>query len=353
MTRAIERINEKELAGATKKSWHDDYKDSAYIFIGNLDYHLTEGDVLAVFSQYGEPTDINLVRDKVRGVRRGSFFSHVRVSVRVCLSGHLSASLSSLAGRTLRVDHVRDYEAPEIREMKRMQRKGKLHEHIEKQQEEVGDSDGPPTAPVREALLKELRGEGMVTGTGEVQERQQQQEGADDTQDDEYDLEAALKRQRKKAKKQAKKEKKKEKKEKKKRKKEKKEKHRRSKDEPGHVGSNDGSDSDNHSQDSKQQRATAQDSVPASTRRHDSPDAHSPRGGDDEHRHRQDRGAVRYEGRHRDRRVSSSRGRRSRSRDRSRGHDDGHRDRERERDRRHDRRDYRRRSRSRSPVRRR
>jgi hypothetical protein len=36
---------------------------------GGLDNRLTEGDVIAVFSQYGEPVDINLARDKVRDHR--------------------------------------------------------------------------------------------------------------------------------------------------------------------------------------------------------------------------------------------------------------------------------------------
>lgn len=33
---------------------------------GNLDYGLTEGDIITVFSQFGEISDVNLVRDKVR-----------------------------------------------------------------------------------------------------------------------------------------------------------------------------------------------------------------------------------------------------------------------------------------------
>lgn len=32
----------------------DDYKDSAYIYVGGLDYELTEGDVVTIFSQFGE-----------------------------------------------------------------------------------------------------------------------------------------------------------------------------------------------------------------------------------------------------------------------------------------------------------
>ena len=33
-------------------SWHDEYKDSAYVFIGGLNYELTEGDVITIFSQF-------------------------------------------------------------------------------------------------------------------------------------------------------------------------------------------------------------------------------------------------------------------------------------------------------------
>lgn len=43
------------------------YKHSAYIFAGGLPYDLTEGDVLAIFSQYGELVDVNLVKDKDTG----------------------------------------------------------------------------------------------------------------------------------------------------------------------------------------------------------------------------------------------------------------------------------------------
>lgn len=52
MTRAIAKINERELTRGAGKSWHSDYADSAYIFIGNLDFRLSEGDVLTIFSQY-------------------------------------------------------------------------------------------------------------------------------------------------------------------------------------------------------------------------------------------------------------------------------------------------------------
>lgn len=49
----IQRINEVELKRGTpeNQSWHADYKDSAWVFVGGLPYNLTEGDVICVFSQ--------------------------------------------------------------------------------------------------------------------------------------------------------------------------------------------------------------------------------------------------------------------------------------------------------------
>lgn len=47
---------------------------SAWIFIKNLPYELTEGDVITVFSQYGEVVDINLARDKDKGHSKGFCF---------------------------------------------------------------------------------------------------------------------------------------------------------------------------------------------------------------------------------------------------------------------------------------
>ena len=52
VVKEINRINLKELElGASGASWHDEYKDSAYIFVGGLHYDLTEGDVITIFSQ--------------------------------------------------------------------------------------------------------------------------------------------------------------------------------------------------------------------------------------------------------------------------------------------------------------
>ena len=60
-----------------KASWHAQFAHSAYVFAGGLPYELTEGDVLAIFAQYGEIVDVHLVRDKETGkVRRRGRHPH-------------------------------------------------------------------------------------------------------------------------------------------------------------------------------------------------------------------------------------------------------------------------------------
>lgn len=107
-------MNAKELRlghTGTLSSWHRQYKDSAWIFVGGLHYELTEGDVICVFSQYGEIVNINLVRDRKTGVSKGFAF--------LCYEDQRSTVLATdnlngikLAGRIIRVDHVEKYKVP-------------------------------------------------------------------------------------------------------------------------------------------------------------------------------------------------------------------------------------------------
>ncbi|XP_026321985.1 RNA-binding motif protein, X-linked 2 [Hyposmocoma kahamanoa] len=105
------KLSERELSGNSKSSWHDQYKDSAWLFIGGLPYDLTEGDIICVFSQYGEIVNINLVRDKATGKSRGFAF--------ICYEDQRSTILAvdnlngiKILGRTMRVDHCEQYKAP-------------------------------------------------------------------------------------------------------------------------------------------------------------------------------------------------------------------------------------------------
>ncbi|GMT32466.1 hypothetical protein PFISCL1PPCAC_23763 [Pristionchus fissidentatus] len=192
------KLNERELAmgiaGDLTKSWHQVYKDSAWIYIGGLPYDLTEGDVISVFSQWGEVVNINLIRDAKTGKSKGFCF--------LCYQDQRSTVLAvdnfngmELLKRMLRVDHVEEYKVPKYKEdadeeTKRLWEKGCAPEAIE-----LPDMDESQIKKAKKRLKK------------------QQQAIAGLEQDDEILMEV------KKAKKIAKKEKKKAKKEKKKEKK--------------------------------------------------------------------------------------------------------------------------------------
>lgn len=112
--RAIQRKNELEaqLGLTDVASWHDQYKDSAYIYVGGLPFGLTEGDVICIFSQYGEPVDINMIRDKKTGKSRGfAFLGYEDQRSTVLAVDNLNGS--QVLGKTLRVDHVSDYKRPD------------------------------------------------------------------------------------------------------------------------------------------------------------------------------------------------------------------------------------------------
>ena len=131
----LNKMNEREIdmgVAGTSKSWHNQvdiflskrlnyfgffknifhqYKDSAWIFAGGLPYELTEGDVICVFSQYGEIVHINLIRDQKSGKSKGFGF--------ICYEDQRSTILAvdnlngmKLCGRLVRVDHVHTYKLP-------------------------------------------------------------------------------------------------------------------------------------------------------------------------------------------------------------------------------------------------
>lgn len=110
----IQRINDLELEKGltyTSASWHTKYRDSAWVYAGNLPLNLTEGDVLCILSQYGEIEDINLVRDSDSGKSRG--FAFVKYEdARSCVLAVDNLTGSQVLGRTLRVDHVEKYRLP-------------------------------------------------------------------------------------------------------------------------------------------------------------------------------------------------------------------------------------------------
>ena len=133
VVKEINRINERELElGLNGASWHDEYKDSAYIFAGGLHADLTEGDVITIFSQYvhevtlyqlidnnrlcryGEVMDLNMPRDKETGKPKGfSFLMYEDQRSTILAVDNLNGAI--VLGRTLRVDHVKNYKQPKMR----------------------------------------------------------------------------------------------------------------------------------------------------------------------------------------------------------------------------------------------
>ncbi|ESO05011.1 hypothetical protein HELRODRAFT_145168, partial [Helobdella robusta] len=113
-TKNLQKLNQKELElglSGTSTSWHKDYKDSAWIFVGGLPYDLTEGDIITVFSQYGEVVNINLIRDKTTGKQKGyAFLCYEDQKSTILAVDNLNAI--KILNRMIRVEHVKDYKIP-------------------------------------------------------------------------------------------------------------------------------------------------------------------------------------------------------------------------------------------------
>lgn len=123
----VVKLSERELTSNSKSSWHDEYKGSAWIFVGGLPYDLSEGDLTSVFSQYGEIANMNYVRDKETGKPKGFCF--------ICYEDQRSTILAvdnfngiKLLGRTLRVDHVKDYKPPKEKDDKNKRKRGDFND---------------------------------------------------------------------------------------------------------------------------------------------------------------------------------------------------------------------------------
>lgn len=81
-------------------------RDTAYVYIGGLPFDLSEGDILTIFSQFGEPTYINLIRDKESGKSKGFAFLKYEDQRSTDLAVD-NLGGASVMGRVLKVDHTR------------------------------------------------------------------------------------------------------------------------------------------------------------------------------------------------------------------------------------------------------
>jgi len=120
---AIKALSEREIEQEIfdyEASWHKQYRDSSYIFVGGIktshpdkenDKSLTEGDLVTVFSQWGDIYDVHLVRDHHTGKSRGFGFIGYE-DARSCALAVDNANGLTLCGNVLTIDHVMEFRAP-------------------------------------------------------------------------------------------------------------------------------------------------------------------------------------------------------------------------------------------------
>ncbi|KAG7110023.1 RNA-binding motif protein like [Verticillium longisporum] len=106
--KAIQALNKQEIENgiSPEASWHVDYRDTAFIYFGGLPYEMSEGDVITIFSQFGEPVWLKLARDKETGKAKG--FGWLKYedqrSTDLAVDNLGGATIGS---RMVRVDHAR------------------------------------------------------------------------------------------------------------------------------------------------------------------------------------------------------------------------------------------------------
>lgn len=125
-------------------SWHTDYRDTAFIYFGGLPYELTEGDVITIFSQFGDPTFLKLARDKETGKSKGFGWLKYEDQRSTDLAVD-NLGGADVGGRIISVDHARykprDDEDPaefDVSWETMMRKEGKLNESEEEEDDESG-----------------------------------------------------------------------------------------------------------------------------------------------------------------------------------------------------------------------
>lgn len=150
-------------------SWHVDYRDTAFVYFGGLPFELSEGDVITIFSQYGEPTFLKLARDRETGKSRG--FGWIKYEDQ--RSTDLAVDNlggATIGGRMVSVDHARykprddeDLEEGKIgwEDIQRREREEKLAAGAGADDTDVGgasDTEKEDEGPARQRpMLKEER----------------------------------------------------------------------------------------------------------------------------------------------------------------------------------------------------
>ena len=153
-------LNKRELETATppSASWHVDYRDTAWIYVGGLPLDLSEGDVVTIFSQFGNPTHLNLIRDKETGKLKGFGFLKYE-DQRSCDLAVDNLGGAEVLGRMLRVDHTRykrkEGEDEDTYRIERME--AEAERESGKRASDTEEESGGEGSRKRRKLLKEER----------------------------------------------------------------------------------------------------------------------------------------------------------------------------------------------------
>jgi RNA-binding motif protein, X-linked 2 len=137
VVKEIQRINQIELEkGITgDASWHAEWKDSAWVYVGGLPKELTEGDVLCVFSQVGEIERLDMKRDEKTGEFRGFCFVKYEDQRSTILAVD-NFTGATIGGRTIRVDH-KHYNPPTKRKPKSNKKSADNEDHELQEEQRV------------------------------------------------------------------------------------------------------------------------------------------------------------------------------------------------------------------------
>ncbi|MCH0629666.1 hypothetical protein JNB11_06800 [Kocuria palustris] len=105
MSNKVAELNRRELENNISDDalWHYDYRDTAYIYIGNLP-PISKLDILRVFSQYGIPTHVHIVTDKDQRPRGFAYLKYH--DPRLCVLAVDNLNGVKIMDKPLRVDHA-------------------------------------------------------------------------------------------------------------------------------------------------------------------------------------------------------------------------------------------------------
>lgn len=130
------------------RSWHAQYKDSAYVYVGGLPYDLSEGDVIVIFSQFGEIVDVNLPRDKDTGKPKGfAFIAYEDQRSTVLAVDNFNGA--KVLGRTVRCDHCLSFHEEQKKDAE------KLPDHVTRKLNEAELAEKKKDIERRNAELDE------------------------------------------------------------------------------------------------------------------------------------------------------------------------------------------------------